>query len=183
MLDRDDIDKGIAFDGRTLSKAEVRAVLRGSTRMLEDHIPARQAFLTARQQAEQQANQTFEWMKAPTSEEYGFYRDILKREPLLMTDARGPWLAAVQVEGLRSLRATIASQKKGAGPAKEERKAAPADQLAGGASPGPVRDQGASGRAKAALEAEMQNLKTKSGGVSRDQVAKFLLKREQAQSR
>lgn len=183
VLDREDIDKGIQFDGRTLTKQEIKAVLRGANRLLEDHIPARQAFLNTRQQAEQQASQQFDWMKAPSSEEYAQWKQILRTEPALMNDPAGPWKAAIAVEGIVSLKAKIESQKRGKGPAPAERTAAPASQLAGGAAPGPSRGESTSGRAKAALDAEMSKMKNGSGGVSRDQVAKFLSRREQSQSR
>lgn len=179
QLDRDDIANGVQFDGRTLTKQEIKAVLRGATRRLEDHIPARQAFLTARQQSENYAGTQFDWMKAPTSEEYSFYRNVLKSEPDLIKDPAGPWKAALAVEGMRSLKAKLESQKRGAGPAPAERIPAPASQIASGAAPGPQRGESTNGRARAALESELTNFKTKSGGMSRDQVAKFLSKRDQ----
>lgn len=173
MLDRDDLANGIQFQGQTLTKQDIKRVLRESSRMLEDHIPMRERFLVARQQVENQVSQQFEWMKAPTSEEYAQWRQLLRTEPALINDPNGPWKAAVAVEGLISLKAKIESQRRGKGPAPAERTPAPASQIAGGAAPGAPRGESTSGRAKAALAADMANMK-KSGGITRDQAAKYL---------
>ena len=181
MLDRDDIDKGVAVGDKTYTKAQLKQAVRNAERMIEDLIPARAQYLQQRQQADKATVETFgalEWFQDRTSEGYQAYQQIL-RDPIIAGRPNASYLAAIQTQGLLD----IQRRKQAAGePAKLPAKLKASPSQLGGAGSGPATSRvGSDTRAVAELQKEMERLKGKKGITGRDAQA-YLQRMEQARA-
>ena len=178
QLDRDDIGSGVQLGDRTYTKADLRAIARNARVVLEDHVPARNAFLQQRQAAIAEAVETYPWIKDQNSPEFMRARAIAQRYPGLINVANSALIIGVQVEGEMAVEARKKA-KASPPPATPASKPVPAaSQTATGASPGAVRvPQGTQAQQK--LAEKVAQMKAK-GNVSRSDVAKLLQERERA---
>lgn len=106
---------------REMTRAEVRKVLREAQRDLEEHIPAREAYLARKEAAESEAKKVFSWLNDTSSQEYQLAMAEMKRRPHLARDPDALWMTGLAIEGLRALKEKAAAAEK----AKEKPKAAP----------------------------------------------------------
>lgn len=188
QLLRDDIGEGVQLGDQLLTKAQITEVLRKSEVALEDYIPAREQFLTAKMEASKTAAQLFPFLNDPNSEEYKIAVQAYRVNPWLQDLPNADFIVGVQVEGLKALKA---KQEAAAKPKevpkevpKEKSKPKPiianrpaGDQVAVSSNTTSVRAPSTS-NARNALEAQREKLRTK-GAVSASEAAALLLRSEQ----
>jgi len=109
QLSRDDLGEGVQVGEQTLTREQIREVLRKSEVALEDHIPARMQFLQTKQQASQQAVQMFPFLADPKSEDYHAAVQAYRLNPWLQDLPNADFIVGVQVEGLKAMRAKQAA--------------------------------------------------------------------------
>jgi hypothetical protein len=178
QLDRDSFPaEGVSDGAHLYTKEQVKAILRNTEEMLEEIIPNRARFLDQRAKVEQNAMATFPWLKEPDSPEYARYQQYV-RDPIIAKQANAPWIAALIIQGDRTLRESIAAESKGAKPVDKvpAKERAPASQTAAGAAPGPAREPSGTVAMKR-LTQEVQRLKEK-GNVSVKDVSKYFAQKE-----
>lgn len=176
QLNRDDFGDGVQVGDKILDRQQIREVLRKAEIALEDQIPARMNFITARAQASRQAVEMFPFLKDPNSEDYQAAVQAYRMNPWLQDLPNADFIVGVQVEGLKALRA---KQEAASKPKVEKPKPKPipaskpaGDQAAVSSGTSTPRVPTASA-ARSALEAQRAKLSTK-GAVTASEAAALL---------
>lgn len=163
--------KEIQADGKTFTRADLKAVVRNSDRALTKFIPERAAFIQQRAQFDRQVAETFPWVSDRASPEYQAYQQILGDKDMAKRP-NAAYLAAVFVEGQKVLanRAKSSGQPAAAAAGASAKQRAPASQVGGGAGGTgiPSRDVASASRAVKELQDEMGKMKGKRGVTGRD---------------
>lgn len=176
LLDRDDIANGVKVGDRIYSKSDLKAIIRESRVTLEDLVPQRQQFLTAKEQARQKTLEQFPYLQDRTSTEYMEHQSALRANPWLMAQPNADWIVAVQLEGMRALEAkTTAASKPDKKPVNKQKPAG--DQTAVGADGSASRVSVAS--VTAAAKAAANNVLNGKRGVGAKDFAEYLRQNEQ----
>ena len=104
---------------RVFTRREVKDILRNSTRVLQEHIPARHAFLQAREASRKEALTVFPFLADKSTQEYQLSQQLRRELPEIETKPNADYIAGVLVKGLRALEAEkqAASKAKPATPA------------------------------------------------------------------
>lgn len=104
---------------RVFTRREVKDILRNSTRVLQEHIPARHAFLQAREASRKEALTVFPFLADKSTQEYQLSQQLRRELPEIETKPNADYIAGVLVKGLRALEAEkqAASKAKPAAPA------------------------------------------------------------------
>lgn len=160
------------------SKAEVKSILRNAKVTLEDHIPAKAQFLSARQSALQIAHQKHPFLRDKQSPEYQRAQSLL-RDPWLQQRPDAEWIAGVLTRGFKAMDAEDAAVKTAAETkpkAKAPVQKPSNDQTAAPANTAAARVPVSTG-VKAALAAEEQKL-AKKGGITTAEAIASLQNRE-----
>jgi hypothetical protein len=183
QLDRDDLSEGVRMGNQTLTKSDLKAIVRNAEVTLEDHIPQRNNFIQQRAQNEKVVTDNFPWMADRASAERQMY-DAAWSDPanaFLHRLPNAPLLVAKQVLGEMAVRQMMAAKQTGfVQPARAAKPQAPNSQTGGSGASGPSRQ--ASAGAKDALKGAMEELTAGKRGISgRDAVA-FLAKTEKIRS-
>jgi hypothetical protein len=97
---------------RTFSRREVKDILRNSSRVLTEHIPARHAFLQTREAARKEALATFPFLADKSTPEYQLSQQLRRELPEIETKPNADYIAGVLVRGLRALEADKAAAAK-----------------------------------------------------------------------
>lgn len=181
QLDREDIDQGVQLEGKTLTKQDIKGIMRNAKLTLEDHIPQRYNFLVARQQSYAKAAEQFPWMKDKTSPEYVEAQNAYRQYPWLANLPDADFVVGVQIEGMKALKAR-AEAKPPAKPVVKPSSKPSSDQAAPPASVSESPRAPASSEAHKQVRAAMEQLRARKG-ISGREAAAFLLKRELSQTR
>lgn len=160
---------------------DMKRSMREARVTLEDHIPAREQFLLVRQKTSQVAHNEFPWLKDKSTPEYQQHRAAL-RDPAnawIQALPNADYIAAVQIEGLKSIAARRAAMEAAAkAPAVKPKITgkAPADQVAPSASTAAARQPAGSAERQAWAK---ENAKlSKKGGISSEEATGLLLQSE-----
>ncbi len=86
---------------QTYTEQGVKGIMRQAKLTLEDHIPARAQFVSAKQQATQAAIQEFPFLADKSSAEYQQAQAML-RDPWLQQRPDALWIVGVQIEGMKA---------------------------------------------------------------------------------
>lgn len=163
------------------TEADLKASARRAKVTLEDQIPARAQFLTARAQAQELAFKEFPFLKDKNSPEYQMVQ-AARRDPgnaAIMAQPNADWIIGVQIEGMKAIEARKAAAAAKAAPAPKPKVAAPKpsnDQTVVSTSTAAVRQPIGSSE-RQALEAERMRL-SKKGGITSEDAVKFLTQSE-----
>lgn len=178
QLNRKDLAQGVKVGDMTYTEDQFRDALNNIERRIEIEIPERAEFLTKRQQFNNLAAETFDWLRNPDSEEFKLHQKLLSLDADLARKPNATYLAAAAVEGQTqvNLRRALAADRQGTRPVRQGQQA-PAAQLASGAAIAATTREVGSGRAQAALQAEMGKLK-KSGHVTMKDAASYFRQKE-----
>lgn len=159
----------------TYTEDQVRSIRREAKVTLEDHIPAREQFILARQQATVAAQEAYPWLKDKSSPEYQQAQAML-RDPWVRMRPDAEWIVATQIEGIKSLKA----RQEAAKAATKSKPKAPAarpssDQAAVPATGSATSRISPDSAARAARQAEREKMMAK-GGITAAEAASFLLR-------
>ena len=176
QLDRDDFEP-VRVGDTVLDRRALKTIIRNAEKTLEDEIPQRAQFLQQRQQAQQIAFEKFPFLKDKSSPEYVQAQQAYMQMPWLKNLPNSDWIIGVQIEGLKALQAKDKKAGKPAKPSTPFSTKPPSGQSVVSSS-GDARTPSGQ-RAAQTLEAMRQQM-SKSGGVSANQAAQFLLARELA---
>lgn len=102
---------------RVFTRREVKDILRNSTRVIQEHIPARHAFLQAREASTKEALTTFPFLADKSTPEYQLAQQLRRELPEINLKPNADYIAGVLVKGLRALEAEKASANKAKPPA------------------------------------------------------------------
>ncbi len=168
------------------TKQSLREVLRNARVTLEDQIPQRRDFLSARNQMQQRAYEVLPFMKDQASSDYKAAQAIYQRHPFLRNIPEGDFTVGLIVEGIKAVEArTAAAGKTAATPAKTpankaviSKPVASSDQSAVSASDGNVGRVPSGTSRDRALAAERTKLAEKRG-VSQGDYAAHLSRQSQ----
>lgn len=179
QLDRDDFEP-VRVGETVLDRKALKSIIRNAERTLEDEIPQRAQFLQQRAQAQQLAHEKFPFLKDKSTPEYVAAQTALMQMPWLKNLPNSDWIIGVQIEGLKAM----AAREKKAGnkaskPSVPFSTKPPSGQSVVGSS-GEARTP--SGQRAAQTLESMRAAMSKSGGVSANQAAQFLLARELAKT-
>jgi hypothetical protein len=161
---------------KTYTEEQIRGIRRQAKLTLEDHIPARAAFLQAKTQAQTVAHKKFPFLKDKQAPEYQLAQQML-RDPWIQDNPNAEWIVGVQIRGLKALQ----SEEQAAAKGTEKPKAKPVvkpstDQIAVPASNGSARGPADAG-ARKSLAAEEARMRQK-GGITTAEAAASLERRE-----
>lgn len=184
QLDREDFDSNPPVDPASqqpFTKAQIKAAMRNAKLTMEDHIPQRAQFLTARQNFLQQAYEAFPYLKDKSSPEYQEVQTAYRTYPWLHSLPNAEFILGVQMEGMRVLEARQAAAKakaNGTQPVAPKSTVKPlGSQAATSSSSTAVRVPGNTAT-RQAITAEKEKLTAK-GGVTGKDYAAFLSRKEQ----
>ena len=171
----------VQVNGGVLGRQELKAIVRNAAKTLEDEIPQRAQFLQEKQKAQQVAYEQFPFLKDKSSTEYVQAQQAFIAMPWLKNLPNADWIVGVQIEGLKALE----SKKRNSERAKSTTKPVvsnkpPSSQTAVSSAGGETRVPTAN-KSQAQIESMRQQL-SKSGGVTANQAAAFLLQRELAKN-
>jgi len=162
----------------TYTEADLKASARRAKITLEDHIPARAQFLTARTAAQEIAFKEFPFLKDKSSPEYQM-AEAARRDPAnaaILAQPNADWIIGVQIEGMKAIKARKEAAQAPA-PKPKPPAAKPAnDQTVVSTSAASIR-QPAGGADRQALVNERMRL-SKKGGISSEDAVKFLQQSE-----
>jgi hypothetical protein len=176
QLDRDDFEP-VRVGDTVLDRKALKTIIRNAERTLEDEIPQRAQFIQQRQAAQQLAYEKFPFLKDKSSPEYVQAQQAYMQMPWLKNLPNADWIIGVQIEGLKALQSKDKKAGKAAKPQTPFSTKPPSGQSVV-SSNGEARTPSGQ-RAAQTLEA-MRSQMSKSGGVSANQAAQFLLARELA---
>lgn len=176
QLDRDDFEP-VRVGDTVLDRKALKTIVRNAEKTLEDEIPQRAQFLQQRHQAQQLAFEKFPFLKDKSSPEYVQAQQAYIQMPWLKNLPNADWIIGVQIEGLKALQAKDRKAGKPAKPSAPFSTKPPSGQSVVSSS-GDARTPSGQ-RAAQTLEA-LRSQMSKSGGVSANQAAQFLLARELA---
>lgn len=180
QLDREDLGEGIKVGDQLYTRDRLKAIVRNASRAIEQYIPERAGFINAREQMVKRTRETFPWVTDRASPEYATWQQI-KTDPALSNRPNADWIAAVQVEGLRTLAARAKVNGQPAPKQTEAKKErAPQSQIGGNASFSPSREA-TSSQAVKKLQDEMDKMRARKG-VSGREVAAYLERLENTRS-
>lgn len=177
QLDRDDFEP-VRVGDTVLDRKALKTIIRNAERTLEDEIPQRAQFLTQKQQAQKVAFERFPFLKDKSTPEYVMAQQAYMQMPWLKNLPNADWIIGVQIEGLKSLQA---KEKKATGKTSKPQvpfSTKPPSGQSVVSSSGEARTP--SGQRAAQTLETMRAQMSKSGGVSANQAAQFLLARELA---
>lgn len=178
QLDNDNFEP-FKLGETVVDRAALKAIIRNADKTLEDDIPARANFLQAKNQAQQAAFEKFPFLKDKSAPEYVQAQQAYLAMPWLKNLPNSDWIIGVQIEGLKALEAKEKSKAKSAAkPSVPMSKTPPAAQALV-SSTGSDSRSASSSKTATQLEA-MRNQMSKSGGVTANQAAQYLLAREAA---
>ena len=179
QLDRDDFEP-VRVGETVLDRRALKTIIRNAEKTLEDDIPQRASFLQQRAQAQQLAFEKFPFLKDKSTPEYVAAQQAYMQMPWLKNLPNADWIIGVQIEGLKAMQAR--DKKSGAKPAKPSVpfSTKPPSGQSVVSSNGEARTP--SGQRAAQTLEQMRQQMSKSGGVSANQAAQFLLARELAKS-
>ena len=176
QLDRDDFEP-VRVGDTVLDRKALKTIIRNAERTLEDEIPQRAQFIQQRQAAQQLAYEKFPFLKDKSSPEYVQAQQAYIQMPWLKNLPNADWIIGVQIEGLKALQSKDKKAGKSAKPQAPFSTKPPSGQSVVSSS-GDARTPSGQ-RAAQTLEA-MRAQMSKSGGVSANQAAQFLLAHELA---
>lgn len=176
QLDNDELGEGVVVGEEVYDRARLKSIVKNARVTLEDKVPARQQFLTSRQQLSQQAVTLFPFLTDKTSPDYQMAVQAYRQNPWLEDLPNADFIIGVQVEGMKALQAREQAKSKVAEKPKVKIAASkPAgDQTAMPTSSSGSRVPVQSG-VKAALLAERTRL-MKQGTVSANEASAMLLR-------
>ena len=179
QLDRDDFEP-VRVGETVLDRRALKTIIRNAEKTIEDDIPQRAQFLQQRAQAQQLAFEKFPFLKDKSTPEYVAAQQAYMQMPWLKNLPNADWIIGVQIEGLKAMQAR--EKKSGAKPAKPSVpfSTKPPSGQSVVSSNGEARTP--SGQRAAQTLEQMRQQMSKSGGVSANQAAQFLLARELAKS-
>lgn len=111
QLDREDLGDGVQVGNEVFDRPKLKAIVRQAKITLEDHIPARNQFLVAKQQAQQLAHQEFPFLKDRSTPEYQQAQAAMREYPWLANLPNADWIVGVQIEGMKAIEARKAAAK------------------------------------------------------------------------
>ena len=179
QLDRDDFEP-VRVGETVLDRRALKTIIRNAEKTLEDDIPQRASFLQQRAQAQQLAFEKFPFLKDKSTPEYVAAQQAYMQMPWLKNLPNADWIIGVQIEGLKAMQAR---EKKGGAKAAKPSvpfSTKPPSGQSVVSSNGEARTP--SGQRAAQTLEQMRQQMSKSGGVSANQAAQFLLARELAKS-
>ena len=177
QLDRDDFDDAPPeVNGKQLSKSEVKAILRNSAILIEDHVPIKQQQLKKMAEAKAKARSEFQWWNEPQSAQYQMAKAIIRERPYLATDPEGDIIISQIVEGRMATEARkkAATEKKAT--ATKTVAKAPSDQVATSAVGSFMSRESGEKAAQRKAEEDRQALKKK-GNMSERDAIRFLFRK------
>jgi hypothetical protein len=177
QLDRDDFEP-VRVGDTVLDRKALKTIIRNAERTLEDEIPQRAQFLQQRQAAQQLAYEKFPFLKDKSSPEYVQAQQAYMQMPWLKNLPNADWIIGVQIEGLKALQSKDKKATGKTAKAQTPFSTKPPSGQSVVSSSGDARTPSGQ-RAAQTLEA-MRSQMSKSGGVSANQAAQFLLARELA---
>lgn len=179
QLDRDDFEP-VRVGETVLDRRALKTIIRNAEKTLEDDIPQRASFLQQRAQAQQMAFEKFPFLKDKSTPEYVAAQQAYMQMPWLKNLPNADWIIGVQIEGLKAMQAK--EKKSGAKTAKPSVpfSTKPPSGQSVVSSNGEARTP--SGQRAAQTLEQMRQQMSKSGGVSANQAAQFLLARELAKT-
>ena len=177
QLDRDDFEP-VRVGDTVLDRKALKTIIRNAERTLEDEIPQRAQFIQQRQAAQQLAYEKFPFLKDKSSPEYVQAQQAYMQMPWLKNLPNADWIIGVQIEGLKALQSKEKKLTGKTGKPQTPFSTKPPSGQSVVSSNGEARTPSGQ-RAAQTLEA-MRSQMSKSGGVSANQAAQFLLARELA---
>lgn len=102
---------------KVFTRREVKDILRNSTRVLQEHIPARHAFLNVREAATKEALSVFPFLADKSSPEYQLAQQVRREVPFIATLPNADYIAGALVRGLRAIEADKQAAAKSTKPA------------------------------------------------------------------
>ncbi len=172
-----------ATDGEAVpenwDKRSLREVIRNAKLTLEDHIPARAGFLQDKARAQQQAYDTFPFLKDKESEQYVQAQSFYKTYPWLRNVPTGELMIGAMVEGIAAIEARAKSKDKAAPTKPTARPSGGQTEVSSDAAPlrTPIDSQN-----RRASQAANEKLKTKNGASAKD-YASYLANKELLKNR
>lgn len=91
----------VQIEGHTYTRADLKGIIRNAKVTLEDHIPARYQFLTAKQQSQQAAYERYPFLKDRTSEEYVQAQTAYQQYPWLRNLPNADEIIGRQIMGAK----------------------------------------------------------------------------------
>ena len=177
-LDNDELGEGVVVGEEVYDRARLKSIVKNARITLEDKVPARQQFLTRRQQLSQRAVSMFPFLTDKTSPDYQMAVQAYRQNPWLEDLPDADFIIGVQVEGLKVLRAREELKSKAAEKPKVK---APVSKPSGDQTVMPTSSSGSrvtvQSGVKAALQAERTRI-MKQGTVSANEASAMLLRSE-----
>lgn len=174
QLDRDDFEP-FKMGETVVTRDALKTILRNAEKTLEDDIPARHQFLQAKTQAQQVAFEKFPFLKDKSSPEYVQAQQAYMAMPWLRNLPNADWIIGVQIEGLKALESKEKRSKTTKPNVPVSKTPPPAQALVSSSG----SDTRAPSQSKTQSQLEgMRSAMSKSGGVTANQAAQFLLARE-----
>lgn len=157
----------------TFDEDQVRAYRRENKITLEDHVPAREEFLTMRARATKDAREAYSFLNDSKDPDYQKAQSML-RDPWVQMRPDAEWIVATQIMGLKALESSRSATKKLAETVKAKPAAAKpgSDQSAISQSGAPSRMAPEAATRMASSKAR-QELQAK-GGITAAEAAAFL---------
>ena len=179
QLDRDDFEP-FRMGETVVNRDALKTILRNAEKTLEDDIPARAQFLQTKNQAQQVAFEKFPFLRDKSAPEYVQAQQAYMAMPWLRNLPNADWIIGVQIEGLKALEAKEKRSKTSTKPNISVSKTPPPAQAL-------VSSSGSDNRAPSQTKTQsqlegMRSAMSKSGGVTANQAAQFLLARELSKS-
>ena len=168
---------GQGKDQMLFTEQELRKKIMEARITLEDHVPSRAQFLTARENAQKEAYTRFGFLKDKSSPEYQMV-EAARRNPAnaaILSMPNADYAFGLMIKGMRAVEAEEAAAKaKATAPATKPKVAAkpPSDQVAVGGSTSPVREP-AGNQAQAKRQAQIRD-SLKKGNINPADAAKLL---------
>lgn len=181
QLDREDLGEGVQYGERTLTRSDLRAIVRRASVTLEDDIPVRAQFLQLRNASDQRAFTRFPFFKDKSSEEYVAATKLLNDAPWLRHFPNAMEMVGTQILGMRyEQQLAEQSRDKSKTPPKPSPKPS-GDQttVAADASPTRLTPGTANRQQRAALDKKFSEKK----GLNAKDTAELLAQREQLRQR
>ena len=177
-LDNDELGEGVVVGEEVYDRARLKSIVKNARITLEDKVPARQQFLTSRQQLSQQAVNLFPFLTDKTSPDYQMALQAYRQNPWLEDLPNADFIIGVQVEGLKALKAREELKSKATEKPKVK---APVSKPSGDQTVMPTSSSGSrvtvQSGVKAALQAERTRI-LKQGTVSANEASAMLLRSE-----
>lgn len=118
QLDRDDLGNGVQIEGKTISRSDLKGMMRRASVVLEDEIPQRAQFLQLRNESQQKALERYPFLKDPASPEYQHAQAARKQYPWIDSLPYADEMIGRQIMGLKYEQMLADAKTKGKAPAK-----------------------------------------------------------------